>query len=427
MTTEAKVGAFTLIGIIMMGIILVHLSGFHFGHSNDYALKVGFSQVLGLNPSADVRFAGVPAGKVESIKADGSHVMVTLRIKPDIRIPRGSKITIAMSGVMGEKFVGVTPADASTGDFLQDGDYVEGMDEQGMDTMVEGLNKAVLQVQTLLQSMNDIIGDPAMKDSTLQTAANVRDLTANMKDMTATLSRMALNNESDVRMMVHQLNLMSGSLMRSANSVEQIVNNFSGAFTSDAAADIRMSIANIASASERIDHMAASLEDVVTDPQTAEDLRQTLHNTRQVTEKANNLMNGFSNAHMETGIDAMYSGKDRDRMMDFDLSLYRDPNSYFRLGIDDIGDANNFSAVVGKRRGDIGGRMGIIDSKPGLGIDAYAGPKWTFSADAYDINDVTLKLRAQYQLTSDTYLVGQVNHVNDSDKRATYFGVRHTF
>ena len=79
------------------------------------------------------------------------------------------------------------------------------------------------------------------------------------------------------------------------------------------------------------------------------------------------------------------------------------------------------------RRGALTGRAGVVDSKLGVGIDAAAGSRWVFSADAYNINDVTLKLKAQYKLTSDTYLLGQLNDLNRSEKRAAYFGIRHTF
>jgi len=48
-------------------------------------------------------------------------------------------------------------------------------------------------------------------------------------------------------------------------------------------------------------------------------------------------------------------------------------------------------------------------------------------AHAYDPNDVTLRLRAQYQLRGGTYLFGEWNDVNDSRHRAFYTGVRQEF
>ena len=63
-----------------------------------------------------------------------------------------------------------------------------------------------------------------------------------------------------------------------------------------------------------------------------------------------------------------------------------------------------------------------------MGVDAYAGDKFKFSADVYDASDPSVRLRAQYRLgNSDTWLLGQMNDVNDSEHRATYVGIRQSF
>ena len=71
MTTEAKVGIFTLVGIALLGFIVIHLSGFRAGADKSYTIYVGFTQVMGLNPGAKVRFAGVEAGTVKELTTDG--------------------------------------------------------------------------------------------------------------------------------------------------------------------------------------------------------------------------------------------------------------------------------------------------------------------------------------------------------------------
>ena len=64
-------------------------------------------------------------------------------------------------------------------------------------------------------------------------------------------------------------------------------------------------------------------------------------------------------------------------------------------------------------------RGGVINGDVGLGLDAYAGKRFVFSVDAMDPNDPALRLGAQYQLNdAGTWLMGQWDDVNDSDKRA---------
>ena len=99
----------------------------------------------------------------------------------------------------------------------------------------------------------------------------------------------------------------------------------------------------------------------------------------------------------------------------------------FRSGFDGIGEENLFNAQVGRKKGAVTGRVGLVDSQVGLGIDADAGSRWRFSVEAYDLNDVVLKARVHYRLGESTYLFSQVNHVNDRKKRTTYIGVRQEF
>ena len=86
------------------------------------------------------------------------------------------------------------------------------------------------------------------------------------------------------------------------------------------------------------------------------------------------------------------------------------------------------SGAASAQRLMVGVRGGVINGDPGVGFDAYMGKRFQFSADTYDFNDPSLRLRAQYELNdAGTWLMGQWNDVNDSDKRAAYLGIRQTF
>ena len=84
-----------------------------------------------------------------------------MKLKADVKVPKESQVTVSSSGVMGEKFVSIQPLPgADVNDCLQDGDALSGQPEQGMESMIEGLNKAVGQVQELLGSLNEVLSNP---------------------------------------------------------------------------------------------------------------------------------------------------------------------------------------------------------------------------------------------------------------------------
>jgi phospholipid/cholesterol/gamma-HCH transport system substrate-binding protein len=98
------------------------------------------------------------------------------------------------------------------------------------------------------------------------------------------------------------------------------------------------------------------------------------------------------------------------------------------LGAEDIGDNTKLNLQGAKKFGkDFGARAGIIAGKPGIGLDAYVGSKWKFSAEAYDFNDGKIRLKSQYKVHDSTYILGEWHNVNKHNDRAVYFGLKQEF
>lgn len=424
MKLEAKVGAFTLLGVGLLIGIMVMLSGVRLGGSQGYGLSIGFPQAVGLTSGNDVCYAGVAIGKVESVEPSGAGVIATVHIARDVKIPRQSTIVVTSNGVMGGKFINIVPdKDADFEDCYGAGDFVYGLQEATMDDMMVNINGAVLKVQTLLDSMNQVLGDKETQQALKEVSLNMRNITANIDTLTATLANMAEVNQGDVRQMAKNLNHMTGSLMRAADSLEVLVSAFNG--NGETGANLREAIANLSATSKRIDNMAASLEGVVTDPQVAEDLKATLHNVRSVSQRADKMMGTVSEIEASPSVETMYSGKENNWQTNMGVDIRPTEDSLLRLGLNDIGENNRVNVQGGMYSGSFGARAGVIDSKAGVGIDI--GNKLQLSVDGYDPNDFKLKSRLQYEIAKDTYVFTQVNDINKSDTRATYFGLRRSF
>ena len=423
MSNEVKVGTFTVIGLALLAAMLIGLSGVKLFGPRHYTLYATFPEVIGLNPSAEVRFAGVPAGKVLNVETEGMHVLVTMSVNDDIRIPHASKITVSASGFLGEKYVNILPA-RDTGMYLEEGDRVAGTPEENMDAMLAKMSVLIEQAHDMMNGINSVVNNPELNSSLVSAAVNLKDITGNVRDMTGAFSRMAVHNEGEINRMVRELSVMSVSLAGAAQEVEGLVKGFSG--DGEAAANLRATVANIASTSARIDNMAKSLEGVVTDPQTAEDLKAVLHNTRGVTEKADKMMSGLGGG-ITPGVEVMYSGQESNWRANFDVTANLSDKNLFKIGVNDIGEGNRFNLQAGQKMGALTARAGIIDGEVGLGLDADAGKYFRFSLDAYDLNNIRLRPRASVRFGKGTYLFGQVDDINDGDRRATYVGVRQEF
>lgn len=423
LSTEAKVGGVTLLGLLLLAYMIIHLSGFSFGDKG-YPVQAVFSQVNGLKPGNLVRYAGVEIGRVKSVTAAQDGVQVTIMINPGVKIPEGSKFAIGADGLMGEKFIDITPPRDSSG-FLSPNALVRGEDPYGMDQLVATANQVLLDVQKLIHSMNDIIGDDQVKTAIKDTALNARAITANLNVLSATLARMAEHNEGDVNLMARNLRDMSDSLRTVAARVDNMVADVDNG--GQTAKDLREAIQNLKATSGRVEKMAASLEGVVTDPETGKNVKDTLRNAREVSEKANKMLTKVQSINAQAGFEVLYNTDSAKYRSNADVRINTSPQDFAVIGVSGIGDSSKANLQVGKGTEQFAGRAGVIDGKAGVGLDAKLGSQMKLSLDVYDPNDLRVKLRTQYQIAPDTFIVGETDSLNKQPEKNTYVGIRRAF
>lgn len=115
----------TIMGVVVLIIAVVFLL-FAYRVSDlqvvkGYELNAKFSKVGGLNGS-DVRINGIKVGTVVKQKLDNSDYLVDviLSIAPDIRLSDDSEVAIVGDGLVGDKFVKITPGKSNK--YLKNGD-----------------------------------------------------------------------------------------------------------------------------------------------------------------------------------------------------------------------------------------------------------------------------------------------------------------
>ena len=432
MNESAKVGAFTVGGLMAFGAATMSLGNIHFGADDNYTIYAGFNQVLGLEPQAAVRLAGVPIGRVINIGNDGGGVTVTMEINNEAHIPQGSKVIVSSVGVMGDKFINITPSKSER--FLQNGDYIYGADEVGMDSMFESLDKVMNKVDDLLVNINKVVGDPTVQKSLIEMSENMKNASEHMNGMMEVMERLAVNNEGNVNDIASQLNSTLASLNRTMQSVEAMTSNME-TFAGDpqTAEDLRNTLANISATSNNIAHMAENMDGVIGDKKTAEDLKATIQNARSLSERADKVLGKvdgavtkLSSTKVTPSVEALYSGGADDWNTNFNLNL-KNSGTSLDLGVEDIGDRNKLDLTAGKYNDNFGARAGVIAGKPGIGLDTYIGSRVKLSAEAYDLNHGTFRLKSQLRVADSTYILGEWHDFTDSDKRAAYLGVKQEF
>ncbi len=426
MSNEAKVGIFTMIGLSLLTGIIFYLNGFNFGKDKDYSFDITFNQVIGLKVGAGVSYAGIDVGRVSTIEAYKDKAKVTVVIKGDMKIAKDSLFTISSDGLMGEKFVSIMPPRHPSGEYLVAGESVQGVDEKGLDYLLSQAGVTLDDVRGLIKSMNDVLGNKKVQESLVQTAVNLKELTGNMNQIMEVMATLSVNNQQDIDKMIKNMSAMTDSMVNAADEIELMINEFSG--NGETATNMKVAIANLSETSKSIKNMATNMETVIGDPQTAQNLKNIIQNANNISQRADNMMSKVSSIEVKPGVETLYSGGQSQWMVNADVKVYTDPNSFLLIGADDIGgDDSGTNLQVGTGNDVFTGRGGLIDDKIGVGVDLKAGEKAKISVDAYDPNDLRVKLKGQYEVANDTYLIGQIKDINNSDDRAAYVGLRHEF
>lgn len=117
LSPSVKVGILTLVSVIILIFTLMWLKGRAI--SAGQRIDVNFTDVDGMRPGSAVQMMGIRVGQVEEvypvINKDKSYVKVRFVItEPDISIPMASTISIQQSGIIGEKFLEITPPQVQT-------------------------------------------------------------------------------------------------------------------------------------------------------------------------------------------------------------------------------------------------------------------------------------------------------------------------
>lgn len=145
MKVETKVGLLALVSVIFVG-IFAYFMGFISPFANVKELNVMYNYAGGIEEGSPVRVMGIKVGKVKSITFDPSYKMdngeevklrltITVDKKAWTSVRKDSKFFINLAGVIGEKFLEISPGSAESSEFSS-GDYVRGEDPPRIDQLI---------------------------------------------------------------------------------------------------------------------------------------------------------------------------------------------------------------------------------------------------------------------------------------------------
>ena len=275
--TEWKVGLFLLIGIGVIAVMAIKFGKLGQGLQKYNTITAEFPNASGLLKGATVYLAGARVGftadSPELIKGRYA-VKVELRLKADIKIPRGSSFTIGSSGVLGDAYVSINPPlDPKPGDVLKDKDYVVGTRIEGIGDLVEKGGDVMAELKKRLTELEGPIKD-------------VGEIAANLKTTSKGLDDVITKAKAAADSVTEAVNSAKGVIQKGDSVVKKV---------DDAATDLKATFADIRRAAGMAGKAMESARSLLAnanagkgalgmllaDKQTAENLKALITNLRE--------------------------------------------------------------------------------------------------------------------------------------------------
>jgi len=272
LTREQRIGAFFAVGIILLFIAIELTLGLGLLRRR-YPLYATFRDVQGLDSGADVRLAGIKAGRVDGMQIEQEHVRVTLLINGGLVVKKDSLARLDFRALSGERFVSLTLG-TPTAKPAEPGDTLEGETPASFSDVVDQLSGVAQNVNELVTSLNansqrlltnlaDLIEQN--RSELDQIAENVASITGKLDRGTGTLG-LLLNDSSlydrasaalgDVRQAVQDIGQVTHDLSEGRGTLGKLIREDGGLY-----AQVRETVDHLNESARNAEEITASLRD----------------------------------------------------------------------------------------------------------------------------------------------------------------------
>lgn len=317
MTRQAQVGAFAIVALLLLFGIFYVITDFGTRHTG-YRIGVHFQSAAGLTPGSLVYFSGVTVGSVDSIQLlPDNTVDVILAVRNDIDVPAASRFLI-QAPLTGSPNVIIVPPRGQTSALLPR--QVLPVDEQPQGTNAASIADLLEQGQGELRRFDQVMVElqqrtPRLLNTLQSTLDHANDLTTtanasvqmlmakfvaastNIEELSSTLNGAATTSTPRLTQMLDRLDATALSLNRSMTALQSM------------ATDPRLkdnliaTTKSVADTTQNLALLTHDLRNVTGDPQTQEQMRNTIANLDATMQKANSLLGQLGGTSSVYGVD----------------------------------------------------------------------------------------------------------------------------
>ena len=278
----------------------------------NYTFTVLFDNIQGVNVGDKIDMLGKKIGKVSQSRIIGQRISVELSIDNSFAfsIPIDSKIEVKSEGLIGSKYISITPG-LNTKDYILPGETVEGLKEFDFAEITPGIVPLTQDLSAFARRLKATLGEEE-KDKIRFTIKNIESLTAELDSLAFNYGRII--TEDDIK------------------NIKDFIKNLNGVVK-----DLKYGV------NKEINKIDSMLEDFKQVTDKSDDLSQTItllkdasESFNESTEKLNNILNKIDNSEGTMGKlindPSLYNNMSDlvEEMQEFIKDIKEDPGKYMK-------------------------------------------------------------------------------------------------
>jgi phospholipid/cholesterol/gamma-HCH transport system substrate-binding protein len=432
---EIKIGFFLAVGLIILAVFIFVVGDIStMFEKKGYTLYTYFDTVAGLEKKTVVRMAGVKVGAVKAISLKGGKAEVALEINPEIKIPRDSKATLASLGLLGEKYIEITPG--LEDELAEQGGTIGSLPPVSFDQLGMILSSVGDDIKNTSKAMRDLLGEGEAR-------VNIKEILQNLSLVSAELREFIGVNRPHVTKSLDKADRAIETFDQNVQSISQnldelvlvlketveenrqsLKGNLDGIKT--LITKIEDALEALNESLEKINKGKGTLGKLIEDPSLYE-------KTEKAVNRAQEIVLPFAAMRVDLGLRAEYYATSELFKGALSLGFWPTPDRFLLAQIirDPWQEKFTYSAQGGVRWGMFAPRAGIMESRFGVGLDLYAfKDRVIFSLEGFDFNrEPRPRFRAWTSFAASKYwhiLVGW-DDFTLSENREFYLGMRFGF
>ena len=232
----------------------------------NYTFTVLFDNIQGVNVGDQVDMLGKKIGKVSQSRIIGQRISVELSIDNSFAfsIPVDSKIEVKSEGLIGSKYISITPG-LNTKDYILPGETVEGLKEFDFAEITPGIVPLTQDLSAFARRLKATLGEEE-KDKIRFTIKNIESLTSELDSLAFNYGRIITDDDKkNIKDFIKNLNGVVKDLKYGINKeikkIDSMLEDFKQ--VTDKSADLSESITLLKDASESFNEAIEKLNNVL--------------------------------------------------------------------------------------------------------------------------------------------------------------------